>query len=64
MWFRFDRDFDFSPVALKGRSTIAYKAGMVVNVNRECADGAKKAGAGSPTKSPKESADGDVERSR
>lgn len=64
MWFRFDRDFDFSPVERGGRVTIAYKAGMVQNVTRECADAAKKASAGSPTKSPKETDDGDADGSR
>ncbi|WP_421912734.1 hypothetical protein [Mesorhizobium sp.] len=38
MWVRFTGDFDFSPAAHGGRSTIAYKAGMVENVTRECAD--------------------------
>jgi hypothetical protein len=59
MWFRFDRDFDFSPAAKAGRVTIAYKAGMVQNVTRECVEAAKCAGAGSLTKSPKETADGE-----
>jgi hypothetical protein len=46
MWVRFVADFDFSPSALKGLSTVAYKAGMEKNVTRECADealAAKKA---------------------
>jgi len=64
MWVRFERDFDFAPAALKGRSTVAYKAGTVQNVTRECAEAAKKADAGSPTKSPKEIADGDADGSR
>lgn len=36
-WIRFTADYDFSPVALKGHVTIAYKAGMVKNVTTECA---------------------------
>ena len=43
-WVRFTADFDFSPAAFGGRSTTAYKAGMVVNVTRECADMAVRAG--------------------
>lgn len=43
-WVRFLADFDFSPAALKGRSTTAYKAGMVQNVTRECAAQALAAG--------------------
>jgi hypothetical protein len=49
MWVRFTADFEFSPAAFSGRSTTAYKAGMVLNVTRECADkaiGAGKAVAG------------------
>jgi hypothetical protein len=38
MWVRFTGDFDFSPAALGGRSTTAYRAGMELNVTRECAD--------------------------
>jgi hypothetical protein len=64
MWFRFTRDFDFSPAAKAGRVTVAYKAGMVQNVTRECADAAEKAGAGSRTKPVKETADGDADGSR
>lgn len=64
MWFRFDRNFDFSPAALNGRVTIAYKAGMVMNVTRECAEAAKRAQAGSPTKAVKEADDGDANGSR
>lgn len=37
MWVRFTSDYDFSPAALKGRVTIAYKAGMVENVTAACA---------------------------
>lgn len=61
VWFAFKSDFDFSPVERGGRVTIAYKAGMVQNVTRECAEAAKRAEAGSPTKSPKETADGDAD---
>lgn len=64
MWFRFTRDFDFSPVERSGRVTIAYKAGMLQNVTRACAEAAEKAGAGSPTKPEKDLADGDADRSR
>jgi hypothetical protein len=44
MWVRFTGDFDFSPAALGGRSTTAYRAGMELNVTRECADQAVAAG--------------------
>jgi hypothetical protein len=64
MWFRFNRNFDFSPAAKAGRVTIAYKAGMVQNVTRECAEAAERGGAGSRTKPVKETADGDAERIR
>lgn len=36
MWVRFVRDFDFSPAAHGGRVTVAYTAGTVANVTREC----------------------------
>jgi hypothetical protein len=49
MWFRFEKDFNFSPDAKGGRVSIAYKAGMVQNVTRECAEKAKAAGVGAPT---------------
>lgn len=58
MWFRFDKDFDFSPVERGGRVTIAYKEGMIANVTRACAEAAKKIGAGKPVKRPKEKDDG------
>lgn len=44
MWVRFEKDFDFNPKAMNGRVTIAYKAGMKLNVTRECADKAVAAG--------------------
>lgn len=44
MWVRFTADFDFSPEARRGRLTRAYKAGMVENVTRECAEKALAAG--------------------
>ncbi|OJU12751.1 MAG: hypothetical protein BGN85_08795 [Alphaproteobacteria bacterium 64-11] len=37
VWVTFTRDFDFSPEAMGGRVTVAYKAGMTKNVTRECA---------------------------
>jgi hypothetical protein len=40
-WVRFDQDFDWSP---RHGVTIAYKAGMVLNVTRGCAAAAKAAG--------------------
>ena len=49
MWVRFTADYDFSPEARAGRVTIAYKAGMVMNVTRECSEKAKAANAGKPT---------------
>jgi len=49
MWFRVEKPFDFSPKAQGGRVTIAYEPG-VYNVTRECAEAAKEAGTGKPTK--------------
>jgi hypothetical protein len=43
-WVRFTDDFDYEPSEMNGRSTIAYKSGMVLSVRRECADQAKFAG--------------------
>lgn len=54
MWVRFVSSFDFSPVAHGGRVTVAYKAGTVENVTRECADLALAAGKAEKTKSPRE----------
>ena len=39
-WVRFTADFDWSP---RYGATIAYRAGMVLNVTRRCRDGAVKA---------------------
>ncbi|MBL0374032.1 hypothetical protein JJB09_18585 [Rhizobium sp. KVB221] len=36
-WVLFKADFDFSPAARNGWVTIAYKAGTIANVTRECA---------------------------
>ena len=41
---RFTADFDFSPGALGGRVTIAYKAGHEGPVTGECAEAAVAAG--------------------
>jgi hypothetical protein len=57
MWLRFDKDFNFSPDAKAGRVSIAYKAGMVQNVTRECAEKAKAAGVGAPTQADKTNGD-------
>ena len=43
MWVTFLKDFDFSPRARGGRVTIAYKAGMHLNITRECASKARAA---------------------
>jgi hypothetical protein len=63
MWVRFTSDYDFSPAARNGRVTVAYKAGMVQNVTRECATLAVAAEKAVRTNSPcaKEPADGDEE---
>lgn len=58
MWVRFTADFPFSPEVRGGRVTIAYKAGMTMNVTRECADKAVGAGKAVPAKREVE-ADGD-----
>lgn len=53
VWFKFETDYDFTPAATGYRSTVAYKAGMVLQVTRECADKAEAAGAGKRTTKPK-----------
>jgi hypothetical protein len=58
MWVRFTANYDFSPDAKGGRVTIAYKAGMVMNVTRECGDKAIAAWKAEPAKRKAE-ADGD-----
>lgn len=45
---RFIQDFDWSPLPLNGRVTIAYKAGSVVVVTTPCANLAISAGAAEP----------------
>ncbi|WP_336801473.1 hypothetical protein [Kaistia sp. MMO-174] len=45
MRVRFLKDFDWSPVELKGRVTIAYKAGKELRVTRACAAAAIAVGA-------------------
>ncbi|MCF6111996.1 hypothetical protein [Mesorhizobium muleiense] len=40
MWVRFTTDFDWKPTP---QSTTAYKAGMVMNVTRACAEAALQA---------------------
>lgn len=49
MWVRFTEDFDFKP---KPAVTIAYKAGMVMNVTRACADKAIAIGSAEKAKAP------------
>ncbi len=62
-WLRFIAPFDFSPAARGGRVTIAYPAGMVRNVTRECAALALAAGKAKATVSPRrEASDGDARR--
>lgn len=51
MWVKFLKDHDFTPAA-EPRVVIAYKAGMVRNVTRECFNQAKKRGAAVETKAP------------
>jgi len=46
----FTRDFDWSPPEMRGRMTIAYKAGFSGIVRKACAEAAMKAGAAKPTK--------------
>lgn len=56
MWVRFTADFDFSPAAFGGRSTTAYRAGMEMNVTRECADLAIAAGKAVAGRKPRKGA--------
>lgn len=66
MWVRFTEDFDFSPPALGGRVTTAFKAGMVENVTRECATAAFAAACAVRANRPQSRGDrdGDADRSR
>ncbi|WP_246678238.1 hypothetical protein [Mesorhizobium sp. B1-1-7] len=50
MWVRFTADFDWKPIP---QSTTAYKAGMVLNVTRACADAALGAGKAVKSANPK-----------
>jgi hypothetical protein len=43
-WVRFTGDFNWSPVRHRNRVTVAYKAGMRLNVPRACRDAAAAAG--------------------
>jgi hypothetical protein len=51
MRVRFTADFDWSPSALNGTVTTAYKAGQTHTVTRECAERAVAAGKGEIVKS-------------
>lgn len=53
MWVRFTADHDYYPSAHGGRVCLAYKAGTVDNVTRECADQALAAGKAEKTTSPR-----------
>ncbi|WP_129415265.1 hypothetical protein [Mesorhizobium sp. Pch-S] len=59
MWIRFTEDFDFSPAALGGRVTTAFKAGMVENVTRECSEAAIAANRAVPASRPRTKDDQD-----
>jgi hypothetical protein len=48
MWIRFTADYLFSPAALKGRVSIAYRAGTVANVTHECGEAALATGKAEP----------------
>lgn len=52
VWVKFAKDFDFSPAARKGWVTLAYRAGAIENVTRECADQAIAAGSAKRTTRP------------
>jgi len=52
VWFKFETDYNFTPDA-EYRVTVAYKAGHVMQVTRECAEKAEAAGAGKRTTKPK-----------
>lgn len=51
-WVRFTGKFDFTP-AKQRLVTVAYKAGAVENVTRECADTAVAAGRAERTQDPR-----------
>lgn len=63
MWVHFTADHDFRPQARKGRVTVAYKAGMVANVTRECGEQAIAAGR-AVTMKRRDRDDGKADRSR
>lgn len=56
-WVRFTADFDFSPKAKNGWVTLAYKAGTVENVTRECAQMAIEVGKAERIQAPRGGAD-------
>lgn len=58
---RFISDFDFSPAAHEGRVTVAYKAGHVLSVTRECALVAEEAGAAERCATPETSEPDDAQ---
>lgn len=56
-WVEFSRDFDWSPPSLRGRVTIAYRAGMRLLVTTPCALAAEAAGKGAVIPKPKDKRD-------
>lgn len=54
MWVRFTSDFDFKP---KRNVTMSYKIGNTVNVVKDCAEAAIKAGAAVEMKKTSKTAD-------
>lgn len=61
-WVRFTKDFDYSPAAKKGWVTLAYKAGAVHNVTRNCAELALAAGKAEEINRNEDSKPGTVQR--
>lgn len=63
-WVTFTQDFNFSPGALGGRVSTAYKSGMTQNVTRECADIAIGAGKAKRAANPRRIAEKKAERAK
>ena len=51
-WVEFTGPFSWRVSAKRGRVVIAYEAGMILNVTRECAQAAKNAGKAVPSRNP------------
>lgn len=56
-WVRFTKNFNWHIPEYRGRATLAYKEGQMLNVRKQCAQDAKAAGAAVAAKDPTKEAD-------